>query len=110
MRSDYRLAVLWDVETVGHITPARNGGLTFAYAQSWLDGTARPISLSLPCYEKSFDEVRSTAFFENLLSEEEQYQELCSKARLSPRDIFCLMLIRLPSLCFTQKGTFKAES
>ena len=88
MRSDYRLAVLWDDETVGHITPARNGGLTFAYAQNWLDGTARPISLSLPCDEKSFDEVRSTAFFENLLPEEEQYQELCSKARLSPRDIY----------------------
>ena len=42
MRSDYRLAVLWDGETVGHITPARNGGLTFSYAQNWLDGTARP--------------------------------------------------------------------
>ena len=72
MRSDYQLAVLWDGETVGRITPARNGGLNFSYAQSWLDGTARPISLSLPCYEKSFDEVRSTAFFENLLPEEEQ--------------------------------------
>ena len=36
MRSDYRLAVLWDGETVGYITPARNGGLNFSYAQSWL--------------------------------------------------------------------------
>ena len=88
MRSDYRLAVLWDGEKVGHITPARNGGLNFSYAQSWLDTTAHPISLSLPCCEKSFDEARSTAFFENLLPEEDQYQELCSKARLSPRDIY----------------------
>lgn len=32
MRSDYRLSVLWDGELAGYITPARNGGLTFAYA------------------------------------------------------------------------------
>jgi len=88
MRSDYRLSVLWDGETVGHITPARNGGLTFAYAQSWLESARRPISLSLPCSEKFFDETRSIAFFENLLPEEDQYQELCSKARLSQRDIY----------------------
>lgn len=88
MRSDYRLSVLWEGETVGHITPARNGGLTFAYAQSWLESAGRPISLSLPCSEKSFDETRSIAFFENLLPEEDQYQELCSKARLSSRDIY----------------------
>lgn len=88
MRSDYRLSVLWDGELAGYITPARNGGLTFAYARSWLESVDRPISLSLPCSDKSFDEARSIAFFENLLPEGEQYQELCSKARLSPRDIY----------------------
>ena len=33
MRSDYQLVVLWDGESVGHITPARNGGVKFSYIE-----------------------------------------------------------------------------
>ena len=91
MRSDYRLFVLWDGELAGYIMPARNGGLTFAYVQSWLESVARPISL--PCSEKSFDDARTALpSLRIFFLKEKKYQELYSKARLSPRDIYMRMV------------------
>lgn len=88
MRDDYTLHVLWDGDTVGYLTPAAFGAVDFRYAESWVASGKRPVSLSLPVAQKKQETAASTAFFENLLPEDEPYRELCAQARLDQRDIY----------------------
>jgi serine/threonine-protein kinase HipA len=82
------LTVQWGGETVGHIAPQRKGRVTFSYAPEWLAKYNQPVSLSLPCFEERFDAQRSTAFFDNLLPEENMYRELCREARIDEADTY----------------------
>lgn len=82
------LTVQWGGETVGHIAPHRKGRVQFSYAREWLDKYNQPISLSMPCFEERFDAAKSTAFFDNLLPEENMYRELCREARIDEADTY----------------------
>ena len=82
------LTVLWDEEKVGSLSPHRKGRVVFTYAPEWIAKRNQPISLSLPCAEKSFDAQRSTTFFDNLLPEEAIYRELCRDARIDEADTY----------------------
>jgi serine/threonine-protein kinase HipA len=88
---DKTLLVQWDKELVGAIEPRRNGRIVFSYAQEWLDTRRRPISLSLPCSQKSFDAQKSTAFFDNLLPEEHMLKELCRANRIAEDDTYAIL-------------------
>ena len=55
---------------VGKITGENSENASFSYADSYLsDSESRPISLSMPLEQKSFDAVRTRNYFEGLLPE-----------------------------------------
>ncbi|MDR2727330.1 MAG: HipA N-terminal domain-containing protein [Deltaproteobacteria bacterium] len=75
MTKESLLIVQWGSETVGYLTPNRRGRIKFSYAPEWIAKYNQPVSLSLPCAQEHFDAQKSTAFFENLLPEENIYKE-----------------------------------
>jgi serine/threonine-protein kinase HipA len=85
------LTVRWDEEIVGYLAPQRKGRIKFSYAPEWIEKYNQPISLSLPCAEGQFDAQRSTAFFENLLPEENMFKELCREARIDVADTYSFL-------------------
>jgi HipA N-terminal domain len=85
------LAVQWAGETVGHLAPQRKGRVKFSYAPEWIEKNNQPISLSLPCSEVSFDAQKSTAFFGNLLPEENMHKELCREAHIAVADTYTFL-------------------
>lgn len=88
MSEKKRLTVQWGGETVGYLTQHRRGRMKFSYAAEWIASYNQPISLSLPCAEEEFDAQKSTAFFDNLLPEENIYRELCREARIDETDTY----------------------
>lgn len=88
MSEKKRLTVQWGGETVGYLTQHRRGRMRFSYASEWIARYNQPISLSLPCVEEEFDAQKSTAFFDNLLPEENMYRELCREARIDEADTY----------------------
>ncbi len=88
MQDAKRLAVLWDGDLVGFLSPKREGKVVFSYAPEWLETHNTPISLSLPCGKAAFNAQVSSAFFGNLLPEGEMYRDICRDARLDEADIY----------------------
>jgi len=82
------LTVQWGRETVGFLSPHRKGRVKFAYAPEWIEKYNQPVSLSLPCAQEHFDAQKSTAFFDNLLPEENIYRDLCRESRIDEADIY----------------------
>jgi serine/threonine-protein kinase HipA len=94
-RGDY-LEVRWGEEPVGFLTSApkgRRGRMRFEYTESWLDEARRPISLSLPCTERSFNAEVSTGYFENLLPEGDVYRRLCADSNIIEGDIYSFLRV-----------------
>ena len=91
MDSAKLLLVQWAGESVGHLAPHRKGRVKFSYTPEWIEKGRQAISLSLPCNERSFDAQKSTAFFGNLLPEENIHQELCRAAHIDPNDSYSFL-------------------
>lgn len=69
----------------------RDGGMSFAYAESWIaseDGFA--VSLSLPL-DGDFDDARATRFFANLLPEANVRTLVCRRLGISEGNDFALL-------------------
>lgn len=73
---------------VGKLATSDAGDLAFTYAADYLvrEG-AHPISLSLPLAERAYDERVSRAFFQNLLPENNQLDQVVVRERLERSDI-----------------------
>jgi serine/threonine-protein kinase HipA len=62
------LQVLMNGYSVGYLSKAPNGVMSFQYDREWLlTGENRPISLSLPLTSKKYEDERVYNFFDNLL-------------------------------------------
>lgn len=86
------LSVYWGKEyPVGSISRHRQGKLIFQYSQRWLSTDCKPISLSLPCQSHAFPPGVSTAFFENLLPENEAKHILAFNKRFDPKDTLAFL-------------------
>lgn len=75
-------------QPVGTLARSDAGDLTFTYAQTYLGtAAAHPISLSLPLDERAYDDRIARAFFQNLLPENNQLDQLIVRERLERSDI-----------------------
>lgn len=83
------LPVFFETQQVGTLTEAALG-LSFAYTPAWANRkTSFPVSVSLP-FSRVTDEA-ATAWFWNLLPEEEQLQLLGRRLHIAATDIYGLL-------------------
>ncbi len=86
-----KLLIHWDKEMVGTLFPHKRGRVQFQYSQKWLETQGRPISLSLPCQSEKHAPGISTAFFENLLPENNARSILAFNHRFDKKDTFAFL-------------------
>jgi len=91
MNNKNRLLIFWDEQIVGTLERHQKGKVVFQYSQDWLDNPGRPISFSLPCSEKKYPPAVSTAFFENLLPENNARTILAFNHRFDKKDTFAFL-------------------
>lgn len=73
---------------IGLLDAGDDGGLRFSYAEEYLVcETAHPISLSLALTEAPYGDRATRAFFQNLLPENNQLDQLLARERLERSDI-----------------------
>lgn len=86
------LTVWWDTKPVGRLTMDIHGDLGFTYAASWLaDDGARAISQSLPLREEAFSRRECLPFFEGILPEESQRENIAAALGVSKNNEFRLL-------------------
>ena len=79
-------------DPIGTILANDEGALAFHYADSWLSARANhSLSLSLPLADQSFGDVRTRAYFNNLLQENDQLNHVIAREGLSRGDIAGLL-------------------
>lgn len=83
-----KLSIFWGNYLVGTLYRHTKGRVQFQYSQDWLADIGKPISLSLPCMEKTFSPGISTAFFDNLLPESDVRSILAFNNRFDKKDTF----------------------
>jgi len=73
-RKSMRLSVALNGRLVGTLDRASNGAISFAYASDWLTDERRaiPVSLSLPLREDRYTGAEVSAYFGNLLPDNDQ--------------------------------------
>jgi serine/threonine-protein kinase HipA len=79
---------------VGVLDRAANGAISFAYDQEWLADTRRamPVSLSLPLREERYSGAEVSAFFDNLLPDNDQIRrKVAEKVGAEGTDAFSLL-------------------
>lgn len=86
-----QLLIYWDENIVGTLDRNAKGRAVFQYAAQWLADDARPVSLSLPCQKERFSPSVTTAFFENLLPENESREILAFNNRFDRKDMFSFL-------------------
>lgn len=91
MKSENRLLVIWNEKLVGILERHTKGKVVFQYSQNWLNNVEKPISLSLPCREGQYPPAISTAFFENLLPENNARTILAFNHRFDKKDVFAFL-------------------
>ncbi|NOX35789.1 MAG: type II toxin-antitoxin system HipA family toxin [Deltaproteobacteria bacterium] len=91
MINENRLLIIWDEQIVGTLTRHKRGTMVFQYSQDWLNRSGRPISLSLPCRKEKYSPGISTAFFENLLPENNARSILSFNRRFDKKDTFAFL-------------------
>ncbi len=86
-----RLQVIWDKRLVGTLDRHKKGRVVFQYSQDWIAKESLPVSLSLPCRKEKFAPAVSTAFFENLLPENDTRTVLAFNRRFDKKDTFSFL-------------------
>ena len=73
-RRSTRLAVALNGRPIGVLDRAPNGAISFVYDSEWLADERRaiPISLSLPLREERYSGAEVSAYFDNLLPDNDQ--------------------------------------
>ena len=73
-RKSARLSVAMNGRPVGVLNRAANGAISFVYDKEWLADERRaiPVSLSLPLREERYSGAEVSAFFDNLLPDNDQ--------------------------------------
>lgn len=86
------LTVWWDGRAVGQLSIDHSGEMRFVYSRDWLeDGTAPPLSVSLPKQAEPFSRRQARPFFEGLLPEESQREIIAAALGVSKGNEFRLL-------------------
>lgn len=74
LRKSKRLSIALNGRLVGTLDRAPNGAISFRYAPEWLNDELRaiPVSLSLPLREDRYTGAEVSAYFDNLLPDNDQ--------------------------------------
>ena len=86
-----RLQVIWNKRLVGTLDRHKKGRVVFQYSQNWIENEFSPVSLSLPCRKEKFAPGLSTAFFENLLPENNTRTVLAFRNRFDKKDTYSFL-------------------
>jgi len=93
-RRSARLVVALNGRVVGLLDRAPNGAISFAYDKEWLADARRsiPVSLSLPLREERYTGAEVSAFFDNLLPDNDQIRrKVAEKVGAEGTDAFSLL-------------------
>ncbi|GAB4195027.1 MAG: type II toxin-antitoxin system HipA family toxin [Wenzhouxiangellaceae bacterium] len=93
-RKSARLTVALNGRLVGVLDRAANGAISFAYDVAWLADEQRavPVSLSLPLREERYSGAAVSAFFDNLLPDNEVIRrKVAEKVSARGTDAFSLL-------------------
>lgn len=93
-RKSMRLSVALNGRLVGTLDRAPNGAVSFAYAPDWLADERRaiPVSLSLPLREDRYTGAEVSAYFDNLLPDNDQIRrKVAEKVGADGTDAFNLL-------------------
>jgi len=93
-RKSARLSVALNGRLVGVLDRAANGAISFVYDKEWLadDRRAIPVSLSLPLREERYSGAEVSAFFDNLLPDNDQIRrKVAEKVGAEGTDAFSLL-------------------
>ena len=93
-RRGARLVVALNGRVVGGLDRASNGAISFAYDKEWLTDSRRaiPVSLSLPLREERYTGAEVSAFFDNLLPDNDQIRrKVAAKVGAEGTDAFSLL-------------------
>jgi len=88
------LVVALNGRVVGLLDRAPNGAISFAYDKEWLADARRaiPVSLSLPLREERYTGAEVSAFFDNLLPDNDQIRrKVAAKVGAEGTDAFSLL-------------------
>jgi len=93
-RKSMRLSVALNGWLVGTLDRASNGAISFSYAPDWLEDERRaiPVSLSLPLREDRYTGAEVSAYFDNLLPDNDQIRrKVAEKVGAEGTDAFNLL-------------------
>lgn len=93
-RRSAKLTVALNGRIVGVLDRAANGAISFIYDKEWLADTRRaiPVSLSLPLREERYSGGEVSAFFDNLLPDNDQIRrKVAAKVGAEGTDAFSLL-------------------
>jgi len=93
-RKSMRLSVALNGWLVGTLDRAPNGAVSFAYAPEWLEDEQRaiPVSFSLPLREDRYSGAEVSAYFDNLLPDNDQIRrKVAEKVGAAGTDAFNLL-------------------
>ncbi|AXO16503.1 type II toxin-antitoxin system HipA family toxin [Thalassospira indica] len=93
-RKSARLSVALNGRPVGVLDRAANGAISFVYDKEWLADERRaiPVSLSLPLREERYSGAEVSAFFDNLLPDNDQIRrKVAEKVGAEGTDAFSLL-------------------
>jgi serine/threonine-protein kinase HipA len=93
-RRSERLVVALNGRVVGLLDRAPNGAISFTYEKEWLADSRRaiPVSLSLPLREERYTGADVSAFFDNLLPDNDQIRrKVAAKVGAQGTDAFSLL-------------------
>jgi len=93
-RKSMRLSVAVNGRLVGTLDRASNGAISFAYAPEWLRDERRaiPVSLSLPLREDRYTGAEVSAYFDNLLPDNDTIRrKVAEKVEAEGTDAFNLL-------------------
>jgi serine/threonine-protein kinase HipA len=93
-RRSARLIVALNGRVVGLLDRAPNGAISFTYEKEWLADSRRaiPVSLSLPLREERYTGADVSAFFDNLLPDNDQIRrKVAAKVGAQGTDAFSLL-------------------
>jgi serine/threonine-protein kinase HipA len=106
-----------DYEQVGVLSPAKEGGMVFSYASTYLSyAAAKGISAALPLQEEAFSPEVTRTYFENLLPEGDMREIFAHRFRLGI-NAYSQMLSRLNNesagalvFCASESGPADTQS
>jgi serine/threonine-protein kinase HipA len=93
-RKSAKLSVALNGRLVGVLDRAANGAISFAYDADWLgdDRRAIPVSLSLPLRDERYSGAEVSAFFDNLLPDNDQIRrKVAEQVGAEGTDAFSLL-------------------